>query len=1407
MRVPRLLAATAVTAVAVSALVTTPSAVAAAVPDPGLHYTFDTLSGTLGAGAAIPDSGSRATRTDGVVGNGGITVVPGVTGAAGDKAIRLSGGRNDADAVASYVSLPNNVVTAGDTAVTVSMWTKWEGAGNGQCQLAFGLGRSTTKNLLASTSCNGTYGAVSDGAGERRVGDGGAALPVGQWANIALVFQPGQRVTYYVNGQLDGGNADQTGIAQTIDAALGQNGVGGYLGRSFWDDPFYAGAIDDVRIWNSALSADDLRAVGADGYRAVLASDSVSLGDTSSVDRDLQLPTTTAAGSTLTWATSNAGVVAADGTITRPSASAGDATATLTPTFSLGGQTRVGAPITVTVRALSANEQDEAVRQVADALPAQAGLSGDVRGSITLPASGAEIDQQFSSAQAGEVKIAWSSSNPAVVSDADRGTEPNVVREGSVTRGAQDQQVTLTATLTLGAATRTVQLPITVLKAASHTREDDEAYMFVYFRDNTIDGEKIRFAVSEGNDALNWRTLNNANPVLESTKGDMGLRDPFVLRSKEGDRFFLIATDLSAARKGFPTDTGSRYLEIWESTDLVNWGEQRHIEVSPPSAGMTWAPEAHYDPTIDAYVVYWSSRLFLDDAHTQEDGNGPQILMATTRDFVNFTPAVPYIKSGDIEGLRKTNAGLIDTTIMERDGVYYRFTKGTEETACRPDIVAEKGTDLRAPSSSGEWTKFDTCLSADAGLPETEGPSAFRSNPGDVNGDRNYVLVDWYGGGGYIPLYTESLKDGEVDWKVPAQYSLPPSPRHGVAFGITREERDRLIATYNPNDLVTSVAPVSVEAAPGTTSVSLPATVDATRPAGTIAVGVTWDEQDLSALKAPGDTVEVRGALNDGSATPAVATITAVGTPVASTSVTIGYDSRVLALGSTSALTASVAPANADQKVSWTSSNAAVASVDASGEVTAVSAGDAVITATSSDGRKALLTITVTKPEADLLLHYSFDGASATIDGSRITDVSGRGHDATIRGAGATAATGARDVAGDSAISFPGGASGSTAAFAEIGGSVVPDGTRDLTVSSWVKWDGTAACEWPLSLGSTNTNYLFTSPDCGGVAAAIKAGYTENKSGAARLQPGQWAQVTLVLTGKKTLVTYVNGQKVAEVATIFDAADLEALDGVGGLLAKSRYAQDRLFGGDLDDVRVYGRALDATEVTTLFTKGTLETEVTPSPTPTATPTSSPTPTATPTTSPEPTASPTSSPEPTVTPTSSPEPTVTPTTSPEPTASPTASPEPTTAPTGQPTSAPNPTASATSAAGVTATASASRVERGGSFTVTVTGVAPGEQLAATLNSQPLVITGIPRADARGQVTFRVNVPADFALGAHTVAIVRADGGPLATIPVQVVAAGSLAATGADLPWGLGIGALLMVAAGAALAIGRRRSRLS
>ncbi|WP_200925640.1 glycoside hydrolase family 43 protein [Sphingomonas sp. Leaf22] len=323
------------------------------------------------------------------------------------------------------------------------------------------------------------------------------------------------------------------------------------------------------------------------------------------------------------------------------------------------------------------------------------------------------------------------------------------------------------------------------------------AYLFVYFTENTIDGEKLRFAISDGNNALQWKTLNDGRPMLQSNEGTRGLRDPFIMRSAEGDRFFLLATDLSAARTGWGDATrhGSQYLEIWESTDLIHWGKQRHVRVNLPAAGMTWAPEATYDPTIGAYVVYWTSTLYKDAAHMVEDGEGPQILTATTRDFRTFTTPTPWFKAADVPGAVRAK-GMIDATVMKDRGLYYRFTKISDARACASsDILAQVSPSLRTDGASGQWKILDRCIGRRAGTPEVEGPTAFVANPGDTSGFKYFLWVDDYGGAGYIPLATNAL-DGKIAWTYPRDFHLPPSPRHGTVLSITAAERERIEAHW-----------------------------------------------------------------------------------------------------------------------------------------------------------------------------------------------------------------------------------------------------------------------------------------------------------------------------------------------------------------------------------------------------------------------------------------------------------------------------------------------------------------------------------------------------------------------------------------------------------------------------------
>lgn len=379
----------------------------------------------------------------------------------------------------------------------------------------------------------------------------------------------------------------------------------------------------------------------------------------------------------------------------------------------------------------------------------------DVRGNLHLPPT----------AKSG-LNVTWSSSN-----------EPVVSNDGIVSRQNATTQVGLTATINCNGKPATRQFSASVRQAAKIGAF--EGYAFAYFTNNTKSGENIYFAASNGNNALSWKELNGAQPVLKSTFGTTGLRDPFIIRSHEGDTFYLIATDLSIGSGtswGDSVKFGSRYLEVWESHDLKTWSEQRHVLVSPAEAGNTWAPEAYYDEGIGAFVVFWASSLYNSTDVDRTGATYHRMLYATTRDFVTFSEPQIWQDAG---------MSRIDSTVLKEGDTYYRFTKdeGAGETGCT-DIIQEKSTSLRA--TLGSWTNVATCIGKKAGTANVEGPTAFKSNPGDVNGDNFYLFVDEFTGRGYIPLSTKNI--ASPNWTVPASYKLPPSPRHGTVLPITAAE-------------------------------------------------------------------------------------------------------------------------------------------------------------------------------------------------------------------------------------------------------------------------------------------------------------------------------------------------------------------------------------------------------------------------------------------------------------------------------------------------------------------------------------------------------------------------------------------------------------------------------------------
>jgi len=147
----------------------------------------------------------------------------------------------------------------------------------------------------------------------------------------------------------------------------------------------------------------------------------------------------------------------------------------------------------------------------------------------------------------------------------------------------------------LGACSLTTGLVLGLFTAhpAAANAPDSEAaneanYLLVHFTSEVQDGEQIYFAASR--DGYRFTDLNGSRPVLTSTVGEKGVRDPAIIRSNDGKKFYILATDLRMANgKGWDVamHRGSTPIVIRESTDLVNWSAPRRVDIAGniPQAG------------------------------------------------------------------------------------------------------------------------------------------------------------------------------------------------------------------------------------------------------------------------------------------------------------------------------------------------------------------------------------------------------------------------------------------------------------------------------------------------------------------------------------------------------------------------------------------------------------------------------------------------------------------------------------------------------------------------------------------------------------------------------------------------------------------------------------------------------
>lgn len=160
---------------------------------------------------------------------------------------------------------------------TIEVWLKLNSTAN--WTRIFDFGNSTTSYMFL-TPQNGSTSKLrfaittSGGGGEQQL-TGPSALGTAAWYHIAVTLN-GNTGIMYVNGA-----PVATNSAMTLKPASLGTTANNYLGRSqFSADPYLNGVLDEFRIYNVALSANEIAATDALGPSQLLSTNSPAISAT-----------------------------------------------------------------------------------------------------------------------------------------------------------------------------------------------------------------------------------------------------------------------------------------------------------------------------------------------------------------------------------------------------------------------------------------------------------------------------------------------------------------------------------------------------------------------------------------------------------------------------------------------------------------------------------------------------------------------------------------------------------------------------------------------------------------------------------------------------------------------------------------------------------------------------------------------------------------------------------------------------------------------------------------------------------------------------------------------------------------------------------------------------------------------
>lgn len=630
-----------------------------------------------------------------------------------DGALTLQGGdKNQGD----WVRLPDNILS-GKTSATIQTEVKADASMLNTFHFLFNIGNdSNAEYVFSALKCGdrSPLVGIKSAGKETLVQSGSCSVAANRWISVAAVLDGDSKTgSLYIDGVQVSHGAIPATPADVKDQSLNT------IGRSPWPDPLFKGQIATFRVYDAALSQDQI--VALSNQDAVLHQQEITGYAKNMVD-NLQVPATvdseyvplSTENGVVSWTSSDPHTISEQGKVNQPAKGSQAKQVTLTATANIRGlsaQKQFTVTVNPTEKTAATLVQEAATSYV---------IPSVMRGGDSLPKAvdGTGIDVVSSQG----VGI----SDNQVLDDVQSATQAtisvNVSRDGVIdTKG---QPITVQKTFKVKVLPKSDS---TVLAAydrvptnANEANNGDIAYS-MHLAKQEADGTYSPYNENYG---IFFARLYKALPKLEDTRDwSRSIKDPALFVREDGS-YGIIAvrtnrgTDVADARGSVLIATSKdllSYNELENSGSIIDLGETNGVH----------NPRAVWDGAAQQYVVTWNDdagiakHTTFADLTTSDDAHGDVLIGAASmvgdlqnpQGIDNFRSGMSIVvDNAVVQGLDTRFARIENTGYQQFDDVTINQGASLESDKLPTQVTLRysDGSTRQLPIASWDTSKVDS---------------------------------------------------------------------------------------------------------------------------------------------------------------------------------------------------------------------------------------------------------------------------------------------------------------------------------------------------------------------------------------------------------------------------------------------------------------------------------------------------------------------------------------------------------------------------------------------------------------------------------------------------------------------------------------------------------------------------